>query len=145
MRSIVPMSVALIAGGLALASCNEKPNAYKTYRGDEGYERIASMPNDSAKLRLLGEYIREFVGGPVCTRPNQCRVVTFGAKACGGWTDYVIYSTATTDSIALAELAGEFTRLKIELIPKYWPISDCEILPRPEVGCVDGRCGIVPR
>ena len=134
----------LLGGALVLPACRSSGVLSPDPRiDDEGYRQIMAMPDDSTKERLLGEFILNSIGGPICTGSGQCRTMEFGSKACGGPQSYLVYSTATTDSAALLILVKQFNALQDEMNRKYRRISDCGLPPRPRVGCVDGRCAEV--
>ena len=74
---------------------------------------MATLPAAAARLktgscanRLLLAVMRQEVDalvGDACGALEDCRYVGIGAKPCGGPWEYIIYSTAVTDSAALAE------------------------------------------
>src|ERR1700682_4458868 len=57
---------------------------------------------DTAHLQQLREAVVRQGGEPRCSQRSQCRLQALGSKPCGGPRSYVAFSTAVTDSAALA-------------------------------------------
>lgn len=66
--------------------------------------------------------------------------MALGAKACGGPTDYVVYSIVHTDSTGLQALADEYTRLNRQYNEKTGMASTCDVVLRPTLFREGGLC-----
>lgn len=141
MRRTAPGVLSVVVGVVfGLVGCKDSPTAFDEFKKDPQLARIAAMPDDTTKERLLGDFIESYIADRTCTGPGQCRTMPFGDKPCGGPWTYLVYSTATTDSAALHVLVGEYNRLDGLMNVKYGRDSDCMFVLPPNVGCVDGRC-----
>jgi hypothetical protein len=120
----------IILGFVLFISCAKDEIA------DDGAFAIA----DDNKLAQMGKDIEEFAKNKACTNGDSCRTMPMGAKACGGPTNYVIYSLSKTDEKQLAEKVKQYTDLQKELNVKYNRTSDCIFLSPPTVDCLNGVC-----
>jgi hypothetical protein len=80
------------------------------------------------------------VGSLRCSEPGQCRFVPVGSKPCGGPWSYLLYSTVTTDSTALALAAQRYNAAEAQLKRQLGRVSDCSFVPPPKPDCVQGLC-----
>jgi hypothetical protein len=99
-----------------------------------------SSDEDTTRLNELRHAVAREVGSPTCTDGSQCRVMPLGRKPCGGPFSYVVYSTATADSVRLASAVQEYTAYQAALNEKLGLVSDCRFLPPPAVDCRTGVC-----
>ena len=92
------------------------------------------------RLDSLRAEVRALIGDVACQRVEQCRAIPFGSKPCGGPRAYLVYSTATTDTMEVVATVAEYTKLDEALNRDLGRISDCQAVAEPKVGCVDSRC-----
>ena len=85
------------------------------------------------------------VSKPRCERVDQCRAAPLGAKPCGGPWSYVVFSTATTDSVRLAKAAAEYTALEVDQNRRAGVVSECQFVTAPKLSCSQGYCVSVNR
>ncbi len=124
------ISKIIILGFVLFISCTKEDVA------DDSVFAVA----DDKKLAQLGKEIEEFAKNKACTNGDGCRTMPMGAKACGGPTNYVIYSLSKTDEKQLAEKVKLYTDFQKELNTKYNRASDCLFLSPPTVDCLNGVC-----
>jgi hypothetical protein len=55
-----------------------------------------------------------------------------------------VYSTAMTDSTALAMAVAQYNAREAEVNSLYHRKSDCRVAMRPKIAVVDGHCVIAP-
>jgi hypothetical protein len=77
-----------------------------------------------------------------CTETGQCKTLPIGAKACGGPTHYIVFSSSTNE-IALQLLINEYTAFNIKYNEVTNAISDCSLVIPPSLNCVDGQCLVI--
>ena len=99
-----------------------------------------SQEEDFEKLARMREAIEEYIGVPTCLGDDDCRTIAFGDKPCGGPWVYLIYSAATVDEELLAAMVCAYNTYNNVLNCRHGISSDCALAPKPEVGCVRGRC-----
>lgn len=97
-------------------------------------------PPEPPDLAARRAQLRGLIGEPRCERVEQCRAVPLGAKPCGGPWRYVVFSTATTDSVRLAKAAAEYTALEAEQNRRTGAVSDCRFVAAPSLSCSQGYC-----
>jgi hypothetical protein len=87
-----------------------------------------------------GQSIRAQIKNAPCSSSSVCRTIAFGAKACGGPEQYLIYSTSVTDSARLAREVARYNEAERKRNRDEGRVSDCSLVVRPRVGCVSGQC-----
>lgn len=92
------------------------------------------------QLEELEKEIKAMIEPPTATHLDQCQVIAFGSKACGGPKTYLIYSTARTDERRLRTLVNEYNRLDAERNERLDLVSDCMLLGPPDVQLAGGQC-----
>ncbi len=69
---------------------------------------ITNQQSNRADLNKLKKEIDREIGKPRAKRLTQCKVIAFGAKACGGPTTYLVYSSLQTKENKLRRLVGQY-------------------------------------
>lgn len=103
----------------------------------------ASEDEDRLILDRLFAAIVEYIGTPYCADCEECRVIGYGAKPCGGPWGYLIYSTATLDTAVLQGLVSAHRSFESYMNAKYGYSSTCDVPPIPAVTCFGGMCRAV--
>jgi len=92
------------------------------------------------KVLPLDREIKAIIGAAVCANDNECRVIGYGAKPCGGPGGYLSYSVISTNVTLLEQKVSEFNALGRELNLRTGIASDCAVVPKPGVSCIENRC-----
>ena len=95
---------------------------------------------DRALLAEMEREIDALVGDAAGASIADCRYAGVGSKPCGGPWEFVIYSTSSTDSTALAERLTEYNAFEAEMNKRYGYISNCSLPNLPVLAYRDGRC-----
>ncbi len=103
--------------------------------GDEFDEK-----DDLAQLAALKKEILSLAGEADCSGIGECKLLPLGAKPCGGPWEYLIYSTAGTDSMKIREKVDEHNKLNEVINKRYGYMSDCMVVEPPILVCVNGKC-----
>ncbi|MGQ3094167.1 MAG: hypothetical protein ACT6RP_12010 [Roseateles sp.] len=125
MKSLHPLLVVAFAS-TALASCAQTPTAAEP------------------EPQRLARELRTLIGPASCTADSQCRSLPVGAKACGGPTGYLAWSTKHTDEAALKALVAKQTAAQRHANTRPGLVSDCAVLVDPGARCEAGRCVLLP-
>lgn len=125
-----------ILGLIALVSCSEidEFGLGKKTTFDEAMSMLAEIQTD----------IESIVSDKSCDGEGGCKVLTYGKKACGGPSAYIIYGNKIDEAL-LIKKCNEFTSLQSEVNRRFGLVSDCSILNVPEITCVGGQCVEVER
>ena len=99
---------------------------------------------DTTLLSALRSQVFGLIGVPTCRDLSQCRLIAYGSKPCGGPWTYLVYSLATTDSIALNAAVEKYNAQEAEVNRTEGRRSDCRAITRPQLQVVAGRCAIQP-
>ena len=97
-------------------------------------------PRRPATLADLRAEVMRMIGEATCSDVSQCRTIGFGAKPCGGPWQYLVYSTATTDSTALTVAVARYNSQEAALNKSEGRVSDCSVVSPPTLMRVNGRC-----
>jgi len=95
---------------------------------------------DKVRLENMEQEILDLVSDLSCTDSTDCRYIGFGAKPCGGFWKYIIYSITNVDSDQLTEKVRIYNEYNETLNAKYGWISDCSLPRIPIIRCRDGEC-----
>ena len=91
-------------------------------------------------IEQLEQEIIDIISIPVCSDDSNCKFIGFGAKPCGGYWEYLVYSIANVDSTILINKVIQYNELNDSLNIQYGISSDCELLFPPNVHCDNGIC-----
>ena len=113
-------------------------------------EKIKAVSDDSVNnerlnqtdLNKLKKEIDREIGKPRAKRSNQCKVIAFGAKACGGPKSYLIYSTLQTNENKLKRLVDQYNSREQKINQETDAMSDCMFIEEPKMSLINGMCKI---
>lgn len=106
-------------------------------------EPIAQIDDDAiseARLKNQRAYLKFITKDKECDTTTQCQVLPVGSRACGGPSDYVIFSTKTADPEKVKELADKLTHAEAAYNAKNQMVSICQHLTVPATQCVNNKC-----
>ena len=106
--------------------------------------RFDSMDDYQARRSAALDRLTDAVGEARAGDVAICRALAVGAKACGGPTQYVVFSSAATDAAEAERLAGEVTALDRAANAQFGLVSTCDMLMEPNVALDGGRCVAAP-
>ena len=89
---------------------------------------------------FVDEDLDRLIGDAEASGLSACRTVPVGAKACGGPTDYAVYSAEASEAAAIVQTAEEITRMDEQANREFGLGSDCAVTPEPAVVWVGGQC-----
>lgn len=105
----------------------------------EWKNREAAIDRLDSRLQYLADQIRASQGESRCKRDDQCRVVGLGAKVCGYFKDFLIYSTQDVEESSLLFRVDEFNRSHEKLIDMTLAVNQCG-KKAAIIHCVKQRC-----
>jgi len=85
------------------------------------------------------------IGDAGCDNTAQCRSIAIGAKACGGPSRFLAWSTRSTDEAALKTLVAKQATSQSEESRRSGVVSDCAVVTDPGASCQAGRCVLSPQ
>jgi hypothetical protein len=118
--------VVMTAGLAVTAACNDEDQLDET--------------GDTALLTKMEAEIDDFIGEPTCKDAKDCRAIAFGAKPCGGPWSYKIFSASAVDTTELFTLVDDYNELNATFNDRHGWMSDCSMVERPGIECLEGRC-----
>ncbi|WNO60228.1 hypothetical protein [Rheinheimera sp. MMS21-TC3] len=108
--------------------------------------RKTQMAKDSeltAQLTELRQEVLALIGDARADNVQQCRVIGFGAKPCGGPAGYIAASVKDIDEATLMAKVEAYNAVNVENNNRLGLMSDCAVEPRPEVKLEQGVCRLV--
>lgn len=98
-----------------------------------------SKEQDEQELMTLFKEIETLAGQFTCNSAAEWKFVAVGAKACGGATAYVAYSSKVDESLLLKKVSN-YTAKQTSYNEKWKVISDCMLVIEPKgVECNNGK------
>jgi hypothetical protein len=105
----------------------------------------STFVSDEETMNRLSVEIMNIIKDKSCntTVTGACKTIAFGAKACGGPKEFLIYNSSQVDESLLIEKVKTYNKLQDEFNKREGVFSDCMVVIQPVVGCVDGNCAVV--
>lgn len=95
---------------------------------------------EKAVIDNLKVEIKAMAAQSECSEEYQCYSVGMGAKPCGGFWEYIIYTGSIDMTVFLAKIET-LNELEKKYNEKYMIQSDCFMaMPPSSIDCVDGKC-----
>ncbi|MEN3159230.1 hypothetical protein ABC502_12680 [Alkalimonas sp. NCh-2] len=91
-------------------------------------------------LQKMRTDIFAMIGNAEADNVQQCRVIGFGHKPCGGPAEYIAYSTKGVNETVLQQRIASYNKAAEAENMRLGRMSDCAIVPEPAVSLVDGQC-----
>lgn len=102
-------------------------------------ERDRQMKANPDLSKMRAE-IMAMIGDAKADDVSQCRVVGFGHKPCGGPAEYIAYSVSSSNETVLQQKINSYNRAAEAENKRLGRMSDCAIVPKPEVRLIGGQC-----
>ena len=106
----------------------------------DGSGDITPQETEKVVIDKLKIEIKSMAEASVCSEEFTCYSVGIGAKPCGGYWEYIVYSNSieVVDFLAKIETLNELEKTYNE---KYMILSDCFMaMPPSSMECVEGKC-----
>jgi len=106
----------------------------------DGSGAISLQETEKAEIDKLKIEIKSLADESVCSEEFSCFSVGIGAKPCGGFWEYIVYSNSI-DVVSFFAKIETMNDLEKTYNEKYMIQSDCFIaMPPGSMDCVDGKC-----
>lgn len=129
-------------GGLGVAvlvaACQAQPLAGGASGGGAG-SGAAIGHGAPAEAELLRRIEAE-IGTAACNSTDECRTLPIGAKACGGPTRWLAWSTRASNAAQLQAWAAELAQRQRRREEALGMASTCSVVLDPGASCELGRC-----
>lgn len=93
-----------------------------------------------AERERLVERLDVLIGEAEATDASACWLLPVGRKACGGPTDYRVYSASQPEADQILQTARQLVALDDFAIEELGVASRCDVPLEPDVVFADGRC-----
>ncbi len=91
-------------------------------------------------IKTAKKELNALIANTQCDTSAQCKVMPVGSKACGGPSDYVVYSTKAANEGQVSSLAKQITALEKAYNTQNEMMSTCQHLTAPSTQCVENKC-----
>lgn len=102
-------------------------------------DKIVVLTQDLNKQRAA---VKKLIRDTRADSIEQCRVVGFGNKPCGGPAEYVVFSVKNLDEADVRARISEYNYAAQADNMRRGLMSTCDITPEPAVGFAKGHCTI---
>lgn len=139
MKKSLCLAISLLLLG-QLTACSEALTA-----ADEPSKEVVMTDDPKRDADLLATRLAEIkavIGKAEADQPAQCKIVGVGQKPCGGPATYLAYSTRDLDETAFLAQVAAYNELAKAINQRTGMMSDCAIVPVPQVSLVAGVCKI---
>lgn len=93
-----------------------------------------------AAIQAANTQLKTLTENTSCDSSTQCRVLPVGSRACGGPSNYLIYSTKHSNNEDVEKLAKHITSLESQFNAQTGMMSICQHLTAPATQCSDNKC-----
>ncbi len=109
-----------------------------------GFQNCADAPRPlqitAEQLKANEGRINEILDNDFCENDDQCKVLPFGSKACGGPREFLVHSSIANFS-ELEELVLEYNQYEQQHNISTGAISTCDIAVAPSLlKCENNKC-----
>ncbi|MDP5138394.1 hypothetical protein [Rheinheimera baltica] len=95
---------------------------------------------DQQPLSAMRAEIMALIGDAQADNIQQCRVVEFGSKPCGGPASYIALSTKDGNESEIMALISKYNAAQKAENARLGLMSDCAVVPKPGVILENGVC-----
>jgi hypothetical protein len=101
---------------------------------------VSPQEAEKAIIDKLNVEIKGLAKESVCSEEFICYSVGIGAKPCGGFWEYIVYSSSI-DVVSFLTKIETMNELEKEYNEKYMILSDCFLaMPPSSLTCENGKC-----
>ena len=100
----------------------------------------AAIEVREARMLEISNNVEAITANKSCNGGDDCATIAWGSKPCGGPWGYLIYAPSNVDVPRLEALAAEYAQLQSEVNVLRKLVSDCALIPVPELECSDNIC-----
>ncbi len=104
-------------------------------------DRSLQLKSLNQSMQELSAQIKESSGKGKCTDDSHCKVTGLGAKACGKYSNFLVYSTMDTSEGNIIQLVGQFNRAAEQFNIISMEVQRCGEAPL-NARCSKSRCTV---
>lgn len=105
---------------------------------------VTQLDGPLAQLQVdtkqLFQRMQRLTSDKSCQTDQQCQVFSLGQRSCGGPEQFIAYSVQQTDVKLLAFTNERYMKLKQQQQQRLGLLNQCQVLPEPEVKCIQQQC-----
>lgn len=112
-------------------------------RATQARRQLMSAPEQVLDVAVLRKDVLALIADKQADNVQQCMVLPFGHKPCGGPAEYVAVSTKGKDQALILQKLQAFNQAAEAENLRLGRMSDCAVVPKPQVQLVNGQCTLV--
>ena len=105
-------------------------------------ERSKEVKDLKTSLKATADRLKTLSGKGLCEADNDCHAIGIGAKICGGYNDFLVYSIRDAREEKLLEVIADFNTKAERLNVVSFRVQKCGTKP-PPVQCLKNICRMV--
>jgi hypothetical protein len=105
-------------------------------------QHVEEIKDLKARIAALTPRIAKATGAGYCGSDVDCHMVGLGAKLCGKFDKYLIYSSADADEVSLVGMIAEYNGYAERLNKISYKVLNCGV-PSMPLKCIESRCHTV--
>lgn len=140
----------IVSAALGLSACTDADNTEESPGESETslQDLEAAAAPDTIRTHIqehteLQETLRQYLQRTAADSRDQCAMIAYGHKPCGGPDHYIVYSQQGMSDGDIAELEKQVERyneLDAFVDSSRGMVSNCQVTPKPEIQFENGRC-----
>ncbi|MGX5913541.1 hypothetical protein ACR0ST_02230 [Aliidiomarina sp. Khilg15.8] len=151
----------MLSATLGLSACTESEETEQDTAGSEEVQQSTESATESSLQDLeaatdpdtvrthvqehteLQETLRQYLQRTAADSRDQCALIPYGHKPCGGPDHYIVYSQKGMTAGDIAELEKQverYNQLDAFIDSSRNIVSNCQVTPKPEIQFQNGRC-----
>lgn len=92
------------------------------------------------QIKANSDALDKLVANTECDSQSQCKVLAVGSRACGGPSQYLVYSTKHATAADVEKLADTITQQAKQFNAQNEIVSTCQHLTKPAAQCKNNQC-----
>lgn len=112
-------------------------------RASQARRQLMNVPEQVMDVTVLRKDVLALIADKQADHVQQCLVLPFGHKPCGGPAEYVAVSTKGKDQALILQKLQAYNQAAEAENLRLGRMSDCAVVPKPQVQLVNGQCTLV--
>ncbi len=137
MKPLISIASALLFLSACQPAHSQSPRAEGDIPQDKGH--FVALKKQISQDR---EALAQFEADQSCESDNQCKVIGYGKRPCGGPAAFVLISTKQHAESDVTAVANRLTKAESQLQSLGNMMGICQHLVLPQAQCVNSSCSV---
>ena len=127
----------LLSTAFLISSCTRDSETKREAKNWQSHN--AKLNSIETELKDLASKIKNAHGSGKCKMDSDCKIIGLGHQSCGGFRDWLLYSTLDTEETEVIGLVKNFNKKSDELNDLSLKVPPCGTQPA-SVRCIREHC-----